>query len=110
MAFKYKNQSNKLKKLFTVLAPHGPFLAEPGLPRRKDRRLSNHPQGSRQMIMKTLGHALLAAGLLTSAVLAQAETVRWARGSDPTSLDPHAFNVGTNFVLLHQIYETSRCR
>ena len=58
------------------------------------------------MIMKILGSSLLAAGLLTSAALAQAETVRWARGSDPTSLDPHAFNVGTNFVLLHQIYET----
>src|SRR5256885_8684341 len=65
-----------------------------------------NPQGSRQMIMKILGSSLLAAGLLTSAALAQAETVRWARGSDPTSLDPHAFNVGTNFVLLHQIYET----
>ena len=58
------------------------------------------------MIMKILGSSLLAAGLLTSAALAQAETVRWARGSDPTSLDPPAFNVGTNFVLLHQIYET----
>ena len=31
------------------------------------------------MILKTLGSALLAAGLLASATLAQAETVRWTR-------------------------------
>ena len=58
------------------------------------------------MILKTLGTAMLAAGLLTSAALVQAETVRWARSADPTTLDPHAFNTGTNFVLLHQMYET----
>lgn len=57
-------------------------------------------------MLKILGHSLLAAGLMTSAVLAQADTVRWARSADPTTLDPHAFNTGTNFVLLHQIYET----
>ena len=58
------------------------------------------------MTFKTLAHALLAAGLLASAGLAQAETVRWARSSDVTTLDPHVFNVGTNFVLMHQMYET----
>jgi len=47
-----------------------------------------------------------AALLAQTAQMAQAETVRWARGSDPTTLDPHAFNTGTNFALLHQIYET----
>lgn len=57
------------------------------------------------MRLKTLGTALLAAGMLTLGA-AQAETVRWARASDPTTLDPHAYNTGTNFVLLHQIYET----
>ena len=40
------------------------------------------------MTFKTLAHALLAAGLLASAGLAQAETVRWARSSDVTTLDP----------------------
>ncbi len=58
------------------------------------------------MILKTLGTALLAAGLLTSAALVQAETVRWSRSADVTTLDPHVFNTGTNFVLMHQMYET----
>ena len=58
------------------------------------------------MILKTLGSALLAAGLLTSAALAQAETLRWSRSADVTTLDPHVFNTGTNFVLMHQMYET----
>ncbi len=58
------------------------------------------------MILKTLGTAMLAAGLLTSAALVQAETVRWARSADVTTLDPHVFNTGTNFVLMHQMYET----
>ena len=53
------------------------------------------------MILKTLGTALLAAGLLTSAALVQAETVRWSRSADVTTLDPHVFNTGTNFVLMH---------
>ena len=57
------------------------------------------------MLLKMLFSSLLAAGLLTSGA-AQAETVRWARASDPTTLDPHSFNTGTNFVLLHQMYET----
>lgn len=58
------------------------------------------------MLLKTLGSALLAAGLLSAATLAQAETVRWARSADVTTLDPHVFNTGTNFVLMHQMYET----
>ncbi|MDH1702327.1 ABC transporter substrate-binding protein [Comamonas terrigena] len=58
------------------------------------------------MTLKTLGTALLAAGLLTSVGLAQADTVRWARSADVTTLDPHVFNTGTNFVLMHQMYET----
>ena len=57
------------------------------------------------MLRKLLLPSLLVAGLFTGAA-AQAETLRWARASDPTSLDPHAFNVGTNFTLLHQMYET----
>lgn len=53
---------------------------------------------------------LLAASLVMSSVLApvatvQAEPVRWARSTDPATLDPHAVNVGVNFSLLHQIYE-----
>ncbi|MBF6631106.1 MAG: ABC transporter substrate-binding protein [Comamonas sp.] len=58
------------------------------------------------MILKTLGSALLAAGLLSATGLATAETVRWARSADVTTLDPHVFNTGTNFVLMHQMYET----
>ena len=56
------------------------------------------------MIRNVLAAALLAAGLLQAASV-QAETVRWARGSDPATLDPHAVNTGTNFNVLHQIYE-----
>ena len=58
------------------------------------------------MFLKILGSSLVAAGLLTSVGLAQAETVRWARSADVTTLDPHVFNTGTNFVLMHQMYET----
>ena len=36
---------------------------------------------------------------------AGAETVRWARASDPATLDPHAVNLNTNVTLLHQVYE-----
>jgi len=57
------------------------------------------------MLLPRLSSLLLAAGLLGASAL-HAETLRWARASDPTSLDPHAFNVGTNFTLLHQMYET----
>ncbi len=49
------------------------------------------------------------AGATALAVLfaasAQAETFRWARGQDATTLDPHAQNSGQNFGVLHQIYE-----
>lgn len=58
------------------------------------------------MMLKKLGAALLTAGLLASVTLAQAETVRWTRSADVTTLDPHVFNTGTNFVLMHQMYET----
>jgi len=56
------------------------------------------------MVRQLLVSAMLAAGLLHS-VVAHAETVRWARSADPATLDPHAVNTGTNFNLLHQIYE-----
>ncbi|MBB1601412.1 peptide ABC transporter substrate-binding protein [Variovorax sp. UMC13] len=56
------------------------------------------------MIRHTLLAMMLAAGLMP-AVVAQAETVRWARSADPATLDPHAVNTGTNFNLLHQVYE-----
>jgi peptide/nickel transport system substrate-binding protein len=53
------------------------------------------------LIRHTLLAMMLAAGLMP-AVVAQAETVRWARSADPATLDPHAVNTGTNFNLLHQ--------
>ena len=56
------------------------------------------------MIRKLLVATMLAAGLLQAAAV-QAETVRWARSADPATLDPHAVNTGTNFNLLHQLYE-----
>lgn len=52
---------------------------------------------------------LLAAAVLSTALLPvaapHAETVRWARSSDPSTLDPHAVNLNTNVTLLHQVYE-----
>nr|WP_180319241.1 ABC transporter substrate-binding protein [Delftia acidovorans] len=48
--------------------------------------------------------AALAAALLC-APPAQAETLRWARSTDASTLDPHALNNGPNHNLLHQIYE-----
>lgn len=50
----------------------------------------------------------LAATLAASTVLAApayAQTFKWARGQDATTLDPHAQNSGQNFGVLHQIYE-----
>ena len=47
---------------------------------------------------------LLATSALSGA--AAAETLRWAKGADATTLDPHAQNLGTNHNFLHHIYET----
>ncbi|MDO9527050.1 MAG: ABC transporter substrate-binding protein [Gemmobacter sp.] len=46
--------------------------------------------------------------LATSAMTApaSAETIRWAKAADATTLDPHAQNLGTNHNFLHHIYET----
>lgn len=51
----------------------------------------------------------LVAALLSATVLAGpagAETLRWAKSADATTLDPHAQNLGTNHNFLHHIYET----
>ena len=57
---------------------------------------------TRLMSPRLIVTALLTAGVMAAAV---AEPVRWARGSDPATLDPHAVNTGTNFAVLHQLYE-----
>lgn len=46
----------------------------------------------------------LAAALLSGTAL-QAATLRWARSTDASTLDPHAVNNGPNHALLHQVYE-----
>ncbi|MDR7378415.1 peptide/nickel transport system substrate-binding protein [Rhodoferax ferrireducens] len=51
----------------------------------------------------TLVSALVAALLGTPA--GHAETLRWARSTDASTLDPHALNNGPNHNLLHQVYE-----
>ncbi|UWQ22007.1 ABC transporter substrate-binding protein [Jannaschia sp. W003] len=49
---------------------------------------------------------MLAATLLaTTALGANAETLRWARAGDSLTLDPHAQNEGPTHTLAHQIYE-----
>lgn len=48
--------------------------------------------------------AVLLAALM-GGVTAQAETLRWARSADASTLDPHALNNGPNHNLLHQVYE-----
>ncbi|CAN7777643.1 ABC transporter substrate-binding protein [Variovorax sp. LjRoot84] len=55
-------------------------------------------------LCKLLTSVVLASVLLPSAAL-HAETVRWARSSDPATLDPHAVNLNTNVTFLHQVYE-----
>ena len=54
-------------------------------------------------------HKLLTAALLSATFLggaASAETLRWAKAADATTLDPHSQNLGTNHNFLHHIYET----
>ncbi|MRX49995.1 ABC transporter substrate-binding protein [Paracoccus sp. S-4012] len=51
----------------------------------------------------------LAASLLATTMLvsgASAETIRWARGSDALTLDPHSQNQGVTHNFAHHIYET----
>jgi peptide/nickel transport system substrate-binding protein len=47
----------------------------------------------------------IAIGCLLSAASSEAQTLRWARSMDVSSLDPHAANTGPNILLAHQIYE-----
>ncbi|MFN0265198.1 ABC transporter substrate-binding protein [Tepidamorphus sp. 3E244] len=54
--------------------------------------------------MKTTA-AFAAAILVTTALSASAETLRWARAGDSLTLDPHAQNEGPTHTLAHQIYE-----
>lgn len=54
--------------------------------------------------LSSIAAALLASSMLVTA--ASAETVRWARAADATTLDPHAQNLGTNHTFNHHIYET----
>ena len=49
--------------------------------------------------------ALACLAALASAPGASAETLRWARASDATTLDPHAANTTANHNLFHQLYE-----
>ncbi|MEO0912613.1 MAG: ABC transporter substrate-binding protein, partial [Pseudomonadota bacterium] len=48
---------------------------------------------------------LAAALLATTALSANAETLRWARAGDSLTLDPHAQNEGPTSALAHQIME-----
>jgi len=57
------------------------------------------------MFIRTLLNAALVAATVFSGATLHAETVRWARASDPATLDPHAVNLNTNVTLLHQVYE-----
>ncbi|XAH23802.1 ABC transporter substrate-binding protein [Xylophilus sp. GW821-FHT01B05] len=56
------------------------------------------------MIRQLVLAAALAAAALAAPGL-QAETLRWARSTDASTLDPHALNNGPNHNLLHQVYE-----
>jgi peptide/nickel transport system substrate-binding protein len=44
--------------------------------------------------------------LAATAMPASAETIRWARGADALTLDPHSQNEGTTHTFAHHIYET----
>ncbi|MEL6522817.1 MAG: ABC transporter substrate-binding protein [Pseudomonadota bacterium] len=55
--------------------------------------------------MKPIHLALSAALLASTALSAQAETLRWARAGDSLTLDPHAQNEGPTSAMAHQIME-----
>ncbi|WP_295313727.1 ABC transporter substrate-binding protein [Roseobacter sp.] len=55
--------------------------------------------------MRLTTTVLTAAMLLSSTMLASAETLRWARAGDALTLDPHAQNEGPTHTVRHQIYE-----
>ena len=48
----------------------------------------------------------LLAGTFLSSVSLEARTLRWARSSDATTLDPHSGNTGPNHVIAHNFYDT----
>ncbi len=55
--------------------------------------------------MKVSTVAVTAALLASTAMVAQAETLRWARSGDALTLDPHAQNEGPTHTIRHQMYE-----
>ncbi len=55
--------------------------------------------------MKTVATLLSTAMVLSMALPATAETIRWARAGDALTLDPHAQNEGPTSALAHQIME-----
>ncbi|WP_169308879.1 ABC transporter substrate-binding protein [Paracoccus gahaiensis] len=55
-------------------------------------------------VMTHLGLALLSTTMIAGAT--SAETIRWARGSDALTLDPHSQNQGVTHNFAHHIYET----
>ncbi len=55
--------------------------------------------------MKISTVAATAALLASTAMVAQAETLRWARSGDALTLDPHAQNEGPTHTIRHQMYE-----
>ncbi len=55
--------------------------------------------------MKVSTVAAMAALLASTAMVAQAETLRWARSGDALTLDPHAQNEGPTHTIRHQMYE-----
>jgi len=55
--------------------------------------------------MKNTTTLLSAALLASTASLASAETLRWARAGDSLTMDPHAQNEGPTSALAHQIME-----
>jgi len=60
------------------------------------------PRMANGLLAATAGMVLFG---LASAMPATAETFRWATGTDPTTLDPHAAAVGANLSFLGNIYE-----
>src|ERR1700751_6156460 len=49
--------------------------------------------------------AALAAALALSITTADARSVKWARGADALTLDPHAQNEGPTIAFNNQVYE-----
>ncbi|MES2907400.1 MAG: ABC transporter substrate-binding protein [Pseudomonadota bacterium] len=57
-------------------------------------------------MLKRFQFAMLVLAMVAFATAADARTLRWARGGEALTLDPHSQNEGATATLMHHMYET----